>query len=280
MRTCAPLLLASVLGACAVGQPGCVRPGRWVSPATLRRIPDPLPAARSSPVILLGERHDSTADHGWELDTIRSLYAANPALVLGFEMFPRAAQPALDAWVGGQLSQARFLADTDWAHVWGFPPDLYLPIFRFARDHHIPMVALNVSHRLVHLTAQQGFAAVPPADREGVGVPAPPSPGYRADLAEAMSGHGGPAMTPDRLAHFIDAQLVWDRAMAEAIAAERARAPGRQMVAIMGAGHLEHRYGVPHQLAALGILDATVLLPAHLLCAPPGGDYADAVYAD
>ncbi len=280
MRTSAPLFLTLLLGACAVSQPGCVSAGHWVSPATLRRVPDPVPAARSSPVVFLGERHDSTADHRWELDVIRKLYAADPALVLGFEMFPRAAQPALDAWVGGRLSEARFLADTDWAHVWGFPPELYMPIFRFARDHHIPMIALNVSHRLVHLTAQNGFAAVPPADREGVGLPAPPSAGYRADLADAMSGHGGPAMTPDRLAHFIEAQLVWDRAMAEAIAAQRARAPGRQVVAIMGAGHLEHRYGVPHQLAALGIGDGLVLLPAHEVCAKLDAGYADAVFVD
>ena len=87
-------------------------------------------------------------------------------------------------------------------------------------------------------------------------------------------------MTPDRLAHFIDAQLVWDRAMAEAIAAQRNRAPGRQVIAVMGAGHLEHRYGVPHQLDALGVRDALVLLPAHDLCAPPGAGYADAVYVD
>ena len=182
--------------------------------------------------------------------------------------------------MSGRLSEADFLKNTDWAHVWGFAPELYLPIFRFARDHHIPMVALNVSHRLVHLTAQQGFAAVGPADREGIGMPAPPSAGYRADLADAMAGHGGPAMTPARLDHFIDAQLVWDRAMAEAIAAQRARAPGRQMVALMGAGHLEHRYGVPHQLDALGIRDTLVLLPANRLCAPESGDYADAVYVE
>ena len=70
----------------------------------------------------------------------------------------------------------------------GFPPALYLPIFRFARDRHIPMIALNVSHRLVHLTAQQGFAGVPQAERVGISTPAPPSAGYRADLADAMTG--------------------------------------------------------------------------------------------
>jgi uncharacterized iron-regulated protein len=231
-------------------------------------------------VVLLGEQHDSSADHGWQLDTIRQLYAANPSLVLGFEMFPRQAQPALDDWVDGRLSEADFLNNTDWAHVWGFPAALYLPIFRFARDHHIPMIALNVSHRLVHLTAQRGFAAVPPADREGIGAPAPPSAAYRADLADAMAGHGGPAMTQASLDHFIDAQLVWDRAMAEAIANQRARFPGRQVVALMGAGHLEHRYGVPRQLYALGIHDALVLLPEKRLCTPEAGDYADAIFVE
>ena len=280
MRPYAPLLLVSLLGACAVSRPACVAPGHWVSPGTLRGLTDPVPAARSRSVVLLGERHDSTADHDWELDTIRRLHAENPSLVIGFEMFPRAVQPALDDWVGGRLTEAAFLKTTDWAHVWGFPAALYLPMFRFARDHRIPMVALNVSHRLVHLTSQQGFAAVPPADREGIGMPAPPSAGYRADLAGAMAGHGGQAMTPARLEHFIDAQLVWDRAMAEAIATQRARAPDRQVVGIMGAGHLEHRYGVPHQLDALGVHDATILLPMHDLCMPPGADYSDAVYVD
>ena len=280
MRPITPLLLAGLLAACATAPPACAPRGAWVAPGTLRVLPDPVPAAPASAVVLLGERHDSAADHGWELDTIARLQAADPGLVLGLEMFPRAAQPALDDWVAGRLSEAAFLAATDWAHVWGFPPALYLPIFRFARDHRVPMVALNVSHRLVHLTAQRGWAGIAQADREGVGQPAPPGAAYRAGLAEVMSGHGGPAMTQAGLQHFIDAQLVWDRAMAEAIAAQRARAPGRRVVAIMGEGHLEHRYGVPHQLEALGVRDAIVWLPGHEVCAPLGADYADAVFVD
>ena len=280
MRTYAPLLIAALLGACTLTPPACAPPGQWVSPGTLHRLADPVPASGSRPVVLLGERHDSAADHTWELETVERLAAANPSLVLGFEMFSRESQPALNEWVGGRLSEAAFLKNSDWSRFWGFPPALYLPIFRFARDHHIPMIALNVSHHLVHLTAQGGFAAVPTTDREGIGVPAPPSAAYRADLADAMAGHDGPAMTPARLNHFIDAQLVWDRAMAEAIAAQRARAPGRQVVALMGAGHLEHRYGVPHQLDALGMHHALVLVPAHHFCEPAGADYADAVYVE
>jgi uncharacterized iron-regulated protein len=138
------------------------------------------------------------------------------------------------------------------------------------------MVALNVSRGLVHRVAQAGWAAVPVAAREGVGTPAAPPAAYRASLAAAMSGHGGAAMTPARLQHFVEAQSVWDRAMAEAIAA---RLP-RQVVAIMGAGHLADRNGVPHQLQAMGVTEVTVFLPAHDLCAPPGPGYADAVFID
>ncbi len=280
MRNLLCLLPSLLLAACAVAPPACAPSGQWVAPGSLRAVADPVPRAAAHPVILLGEAHDSAADHRWQLATIERLYAVDPALVLGFEMFPRSTQPVLDRWVRGGLSESDFLARTDWKHVWGFDANLYLPIFRFARDHRVPMLALNVSERVVHLTARQGWAGVAIADREGVGTPTPPSTAYRARLAEAMSGHGGMAMTPDRLQHFIDAQLVWDRAMAEAIAAQRAREPRRPVVALMGEGHLENRDGVPHQLDALRVPDALVLLPAHQACAPFGPHYADAVYAE
>jgi uncharacterized iron-regulated protein len=95
-----------------------------------------------------------------------------------------------------------------------------------------------------------------------------------------MSSHGGPKMTPERLNHFIDAQLVWDRAMAEAIATQHARAPTRPVVAIMGAGHLEDRNGVPHQLDSLALPAALVFLPAHPACPPTDAALADAIYTD
>ena len=284
----APLATLALLAACAVHPPAplqstaawqCPAPGTWISPATGRPVQDPVPLATRRAVVLLGEHHDSAPDHRWELATIATLYAAHPDLVLGFEMFPRRVQPALDGWVAGRLTEPAFLQQSDWHRVWGFDPELYLPIFRFARDHRIPMLALNVSGDLVHRVAHAGWQATPVEAREGVGTPAPPSDAYRAELADVMSGHGGPAMTPDRVAHFVDAQLLWDRAMAERIATQRMQAPGRQVVAIMGAGHIEHRSGVPHQLAALGLADSAVLLTENQAdCDRPDPDVADAVF--
>ncbi len=273
------MAILSALGACAMRPPPCA-PGHWMSPVTLRPVPDPVAQARDRRVILLGEQHDSAADHRWELTAIAQLHAADPSLVLGAEMFPRSAQPVLDRWSRGDLSEGDFLRQSGWHDFWGFDPGLYLPIFRFARDHHMKMVALNVSRHFVHLVAQRGWDGVPPADREGVGTPAAPDPAYRASLADAMAGHGGPPMTPARLQHFIEAQSVWDRAMAEAIASTLRQDKGARLVAIMGAGHVQGRGGVPHQLDALGVPGALVLVTMHESCAAHPASYADAVFVD
>jgi uncharacterized iron-regulated protein len=271
------VLICLLAAGCAAGAGGgrmppitaCGASGHWVDAAG-HPIANPLPAASLGSVVLLGEQHDNEADHRWQLAALTYLTARRPGLVLGLEMFPRSKQAGLDAWSAGHLAEADFLARTDWKHVWGFDPKLYLPIFRFARDHGERLVALNVDGALVHRVARAGWAKVPASLREGVGDPAPPGAAYRARLLEEMSAHMGPDIKAERIAHFIDAQLLWDRAMAEAIARQHARAPGRLVVAMMGEGHLEYRDGVPAQLKALGLPDVAVFMPSSPSCGAPG----------
>jgi uncharacterized iron-regulated protein len=217
-------------------------------------------AARAR-IVLLGEDHDRALQHDWERDVIAALHATAPRILLGFEMFRQVAQPALDRWVAGVIDEDAFLAETAWRRTWGFPPDLYRPLFGFARLHGVPMVGLNVSHALVARVAREGWAAVPPAEREGVSDPAPPSPGYRAVLAEAHAAHpAGGGDDTAALERFIEAQLTWDRAMAEAIVRVLAVRPDALVVAVMGRGHVERGDGVPAQLAALGAPEAVTLV--------------------
>ncbi|MFQ3666935.1 MAG: ChaN family lipoprotein, partial [Sphingomonadaceae bacterium] len=82
-----------------------------------------------------------------------------------------------------------------------------------------------------------------------VGRPAPAPAAYRAMLEEVFRAHAR-AATPAAVDAFVDAQTVWDRAMAEALHA--ARQPGRIAIGIMGRGHVEGGHGVAHQLRALG----------------------------
>ena len=95
-------------------------------------------------VLLLGEQHDDADHHQWQLQVLAGLHALRPDMVIGFEMFPRRLQPVLDRWVAGELSVKEFLRQAEWEKVWNTPPELYLPLFEFARLNRIPMLALNI----------------------------------------------------------------------------------------------------------------------------------------
>jgi uncharacterized iron-regulated protein len=255
----------------------CNETGRWLAfdgqktrPQAAGRV---IAAAAAKEVVLLGEQHDSEDHHRWQLQVLAALHAQRPDLVIGFEMFPRRLQPVLDRWVKGELTSPEFLARTEWDKVWNFPPHIYLPLFEFARLNRIPMLALNVEQTLTRAISDKGWDGVPVAEREGVGKAAPPSPAYREFLREQHQmhvemrrhPHGDKPPPPEvPLTHFIDTQLTWDRAMAEALAGRLGgtdAAARPLVVGIMGSGHLRFGHGVPHQLRALGIQRIATLLP-------------------
>lgn len=268
------LVIALSYGESSAAPGSCVPAGQWVRPgegATQPVQTDRLFANLSREhVVLLGETHDNADHHRWQLQTIAGLHAVHPRLVLGFEMFPHRVQPVLDRWVAGELSEARFLELTDWRKTWGQEPELYLPIFRFARMNRVPMLALNVDRALTRRVGETGWASIPPAEREGISDPSPAPADYlgllwASYLQHARSGQPAPTDTPDLTVpgfrSFVDNMLLWDRSMAQGIAERVARGDVELVVALMGTGHLQGGYGVTRQLRDLGIGRSAVLLP-------------------
>ena len=269
LRACALALAAAAVLAAAPARAheGCAPEGIWTVPGSGRiAAQEILARAASAQVALLGESHDNADHHRWELHTAAALHALRPKLVLGFETFPRRVQAALDRWVAGELTEEEFLKASDWSQVWGYDAAFYLPLFHFARLNRIPMIALNVERELVRAVGAKGLAAVPPQQREGVSDPAEPGEAYLARLFEAYAQHpekkaSAPARSDPEFRRFVEAQLVWDRAMAQALAAAAARDPDALVVGVMGARHIAHGGGVPHQLESLEIKRVVSLLP-------------------
>jgi len=139
------------------------------------------------PVVLLGESHDNAEHHRWQLHTLAALHGHNPDMILGFESFPRRVQPVLDQWVNGELDPIAFLEAADWAKVWSFDPTLYLPLFDFARQNRIPMIALNVDRDFVVRVRREGWSAIPADERLGLSDPASAALAYRESLAEVYA---------------------------------------------------------------------------------------------
>ena len=233
----------------------------WLETRSARLIDNAPRMLAKNRVVLLGERHDESEHHRWQLETLRALVRLRPDLVLGFEMFPRRVQRSLDRWSRDELSSTSFLRDVEWSRIWGFEPELYLPLFELARANHVPMVALNVDRETNRLAA----AGETNKDAlEGVGQPAPASAAYRERLLGWFNRHPMSAASPGfdaaRFERFVRAQLFWDRAMAEAITTAANHASSL-VVGIVGGGHIEYGDGVPRQLAAMNVHGVVTALP-------------------
>lgn len=283
------ILAAAAIPAATPARAGeaCAPVGEWSVPGGGRiAAPEILGRAAKAQVVLLGESHDNADHHRWELQTVAALAALRPKLVLGFEMFPRRVQGALDRWVAGELSEAEFLETADWSQVWGYDAAFYLPLFHFARLNRIPMVALNVERDLVRMVGSKGLAAVPPEKREGVSAPDAASEAYLDRLFTSYTQHpdkneSAPARTDPAFRTFVEAQLVWDRAMAQALADAAGRNQDALVVGVMGSRHIAHGDGVPHQLHGLGIKHIASFLPwdTGADCSEFSADLATAVFA-
>jgi uncharacterized iron-regulated protein len=239
----------------------CLPAGRWLG-ETGQPLVDAaaLSAAAQARVVLLGEAHATPGIHAWQARTIAALSRDGRPVVIAVEWLPRSAQAALDRYVAGATDDAQFLAQANWSAVWRHDFAAYRPVFDLARARGIPVVAINIDRRIVRTTARDGLAAGLAAARSAgtpVGLPAPPTPAYRARLLASLAEHasGGAA---DR---FIAAQGMWDRAMAEGIAAVLAARPAARVIGLMGLGHVEGGNGVAHQLAALGHANVFAALP-------------------
>ena len=272
----------------------CAIIGSWVDPASgdVQAYDQTIETAAASDIVMLGEVHPHVEHHRWQLATISALHGRRPDIVLGFESFPRAVQPALDRWIEGDLSEDEFLEETDWPRNWGFDPELYLPMFHFARLHQVPIIALNVERDFVSRIRDEGLENIPENERRGLTEPKTPSDAYLDSLAATFSQHldirgsdessegdddaaenqetdAGEETPPKsddirddpRFQRFVKVQTTWDRAMAQALAEASEREGSPLVVGVLGSGHLEGGFGVPYQLQDLMTKDASVFLP-------------------
>lgn len=241
--------------------------GCWIDPqqGTMLSHPEVMARAAEASVVLLGEQHDRADHHAWQLHVAAGLLALRGHVALGFEMFPARLDPVLSDWVAGRLCEEEFLLRAEWGTVWGYPSELYMPLFRFCRMFRLPMLGLNCRRDLVRDIGAEGWEGIAEEARDGLTPAIAASPEYRRYLFGVTGGK-----RPDRKAQdpmdpafdrFVRAQQVWDRAFACRIAAARAVQNAPLIIGIIGRGHLDFRGGTPAQLQALGIEDCVVLLP-------------------
>ena len=198
-------------------------------------------------VVLVGEQHDRYEDHLTQLAIIQGLHARGKTLAIGMEFFQQPFQAALDDYIEGRIEEPELLRRTQYFNRWGFDYRLYRPILSFAREHRIPLIALNLETELTRKVGDVGINGLSKAERAR--IPAQidrDDPAYRARIESVFKHH--PADQRRNFEHFLEVQLLWDEGMAERAARALVEHPKRTLVVLAGAGHLEQGQGIPRRL--------------------------------
>lgn len=109
-------------------------------------------------VIFIGEIHYNEQHHKAQLDIIRSLHGKKLPIAIGLEMFTTDDQQALDDWSSGKLSEEIFLPI--YLRTWSYEWQLYRDLFIFAREHRIPLIALNIPKAVMAKVMAEGPSAL------------------------------------------------------------------------------------------------------------------------
>ena len=200
-------------------------------------------------LVYVGESHNSLPMHDVQLRVLRGLYAQDRHVAVGLEMLPAALQPELSKWNLGLLTKEELLRAVRWYVHWNFNFGYYEKIFDFAREHGLPVYALNAPREVISKIRMRGWDALTDAEK-GL-FPGPPDvahAGHRTlvrtffeamDLPPQMKG-AGLDMVFDGLYR---SQSAWDEVMA-ANALRAVEREGRRLVVLAGSGHVLYGLGI------------------------------------
>jgi hypothetical protein len=163
---------------------------RVVDPATLTGLDALVTKLTDRRVIFVGESHDRYEDHLNQLAVIRGLHERDVDLAIGMEMFQQPFQPALDAYIAGEISEVEMLRRTDYFERWRFDYRLYRPILRYAREHGIPVIALNLDGEITAKVGKAGLEGLDEGQRAQVPMDMDSEdPAYRERIKQVFDRH-------------------------------------------------------------------------------------------
>ncbi len=228
---------------------------------------------RDRRVVLVGETHDRYDHHLAQLEVIKGMYAQNPDMAIGLEFFQQPFQAVLDRFIAGEIDEQGLVRESEYFERWRYDYRLYRPIFQFAREKGIPLIALNLEAELTGKVSKGGIESLGEVDRSRIPQQIDRSDdAYKARLNEIFQHHAHPEKR--NFDHFYEVQLLWDEGMAECAARWLNAHPGSRMVVLAGAGHIIYGSGIPNRLKRRIDGDLALVLPlGEAGVDPTMGDY-------
>ncbi len=218
-------------------------------------------------VVFIGERHDQYQHHLNQLSIIKGLHKKHPDLGIGLEYVFQPFQNVLDRYIKGAIDEAGLIRESEFISRWKFDFKLYRPIFQYARENGIPLIALNLENEITNKVKEGGIESL--SDESKLRLPSYidwKNEAYRKRLLRAFNSH--PHTEEMIFENFLAVQLIWDEAMAQRAADWLKQNSGSHLVVLAGGGHIMHGDGIPNRLSRrINVSQATILN----IDAVPGG---------
>ncbi len=206
-----------------------------------------IPALAKHKAVLVGESHTSYGDHLNQLAIIKNLRPHWKNMAIGLEFVQQPYQQALDDYIAGNISEAQMLRKTQWYERWGYDFRLYRPIFTYAKQEKIPLIALNTPREITKRITKVGIKGLNKIERAQLPTTLDLSNiAYRKRLEKVYSHHA--KTSSKKFDRFLEAQIAWDESMASQTAKFMQLHPNYHVVVLAGGGHLMNRHGIPSRL--------------------------------
>ena len=221
-------------------------------------------AVRSKRIVYVGEEHTNYSHHRVQLEVVKRFIGQGGKIAIGMEMFQRPFQAVLDDYINGTIDQKTFLKKTEYFTRWGFDYDLYKPIIDYAREHRIPLIALNIDREIVEMVSKKGIAAL--TEEMKAKVPADMDLSdelYKDRLKKIFAEHDS---IKDRdFDFFFQSQILWDETMSQTVSDYLSAHPDYRMIVLVGSGHIMYGSGIPKRaFRRTGLSYAVILSDAEL----------------
>ena len=220
-------------------------------------------------VVFVGESHTDLPFHHVQLQVIRELTQRGRTVLVGLEMFPYTAQPALDKWNSGKQTEQAFLEDSRWYYNWGYHWAYYRDIFLYAKEHGIKMHGVNTPREVVAAVRKKGFKDLTP--EEAAAIPSKidtNSEEHRRVVKALFTDDEGRmhTMSDEVFNGMFSAQCTWDATMGfNAVQAlKKSGGPKDIMVVLIGSGHVAYGLGSQRQAATWFDGKMASIIPVHV----------------
>jgi uncharacterized iron-regulated protein len=218
------------------------------------------------PFVNVGETHEALPTHEIQARIIRALWEQDRRLAVGLESVPAARQEPLTEWIAGALTEDEFLRQTGWYTNWGFNFGLYRPIFGFAREHGIPLYALDTPRTVEGQFEMTRDGQVLSGTQEpAASEPDPAEKESRALTAKSLESMVLPAALKGAVLERMFEDLYQARADRQKDMAERAvkarELEGRRVVVVIGSGHLMFGIGLDRFVRSLSGQPTSSVVP-------------------